>query len=185
MNSGLRDATNLAWKLAAVGASVAGDDLVATYDVERRPHATEMVGFATRMGAMYRPRNVVTERLRDAVFRAVQVVPGGRDYILQMKYKPMPRYTDGVVVGVDRSSRTDPVGRMFPQPDVDAPGGRGASTTPSGRGSPCSPSSTTRPRSTRPASRGGARWVPASSTSCARGPMSTVRRVPWVTPATC
>ena len=83
-----------------------------------------MVGFATKMGAMYRPRNALTERLRDGVFRAVQLVPGGRDYILQMKYKPMPRYTDGVVTGVDRSSKHDPVGRMFPQPDVDTPGGR-------------------------------------------------------------
>jgi len=124
MNSGIRDATNLAWKLAAVARGVGGDDLLATYDAERRPHAAEMVGFATRMGSMYRPRNAVTERLRDAVFRAVQLVPGGRDYILQMKYKPMPRYTEGVVVGVDLSSKSDPVGRMFPQPDVDAPEGR-------------------------------------------------------------
>ncbi len=48
MNSGLRDATNLAWKLAAVVRGVAGAALVATYDAER-PHATEMVRFATRM----------------------------------------------------------------------------------------------------------------------------------------
>ncbi|MGD9701294.1 MAG: bifunctional 3-(3-hydroxy-phenyl)propionate/3-hydroxycinnamic acid hydroxylase [Acidimicrobiia bacterium] len=124
MNSGLRDATNLAWKLAAAARGVAGPDLVRTYDAERRPHAAEMVDFATKMGSMYRPRNTVTERLRDLVFRGVQLVPGGRDYILQMKYKPMPRYTEGVVAGVDRSSKSDPVGRMFPQPDVEAPGGR-------------------------------------------------------------
>lgn len=124
MNSGLRDATNLAWKLAAVTRGVAGVGLIGTYDRERRPHATEMVGFATRIGAMYRPRNAVTERLRDAVFRAVQLAPGGRDYILQMKYKPMPRYTDGVLAGVEPSDTADPVGRMFPQPDVDTAGGR-------------------------------------------------------------
>jgi 3-(3-hydroxy-phenyl)propionate hydroxylase len=124
MNSGLRDATNLAWKLAAVTRGVAGEQLVATYDVERRPHATEMVRFATRIGAMYRPRNIVTERVRDVVFRGIQLFPGGRDYILQMKYKPMPRYTDGAVAGVDRRDRNDPVGRMFPQPDVAAGGTR-------------------------------------------------------------
>ncbi len=97
MNSGLRDATNLAWKLAAIVRGQAEPDVLATYDSERRPHATAMVRFATRMGAMYRPHNAVTERFRDLVFRAVQAVPGGRDYVLQMKYKPMPRYVHGVV----------------------------------------------------------------------------------------
>ena len=83
-----------------------------------------MVQFATRIGAMYRPHNLVTERVRDAAFRIVQLLPGGRDYILQMKYKPMPRYTEGVLVGIDRADKGDPVGRMFAQPDVAAPGGR-------------------------------------------------------------
>jgi 3-(3-hydroxy-phenyl)propionate hydroxylase len=124
MNSGLRDATNLAWKLAAVTRGMAGPGLVATYDVERRPHASEMVGFATRMGARYRPRNVATEHLRDLVFRCLQRIPGGRDYILQMKYKPMPRYTEGAVTGVDTTNKLDPVGRMFPQPFVGTATGR-------------------------------------------------------------
>lgn len=124
MNSGLRDATNLAWKLAAVTRGVAAPSIVDTYDTERRPHAAEMVGFATRIGSMYRPRNRITERVRDLVFRVVQTVPGGRDYILQMKYKPMPRYTAGVLAGVDPKRPSDPVGRMFVQPDVEAPGGR-------------------------------------------------------------
>jgi 3-(3-hydroxy-phenyl)propionate hydroxylase len=118
MNSGLRDATNLAWKLAAVARAVAGPEIVDSYDLERRPHAAAMVGFATRIGAMYRPRNRLTERFRDLVFRAVQRVPGGRDYILQMKFKPMPRYTHGVLTGVDPKNKADPIGRMFPQPRV-------------------------------------------------------------------
>ncbi len=73
---------------------------------------------------MYRPRNSLTERVRDLVFRAVQRIPGGRDYVLQMKYKPMPRYTQGVVVGVVPSDKNDPVGRMFVQPDVEVNGQR-------------------------------------------------------------
>ncbi len=124
MNSGLRDATNLAWKLAAVVRGIGGTGLLASYDTERRPHATEMVNFATRMGSMYRPRSTVTERARDLVFRAVQRIPGGRDYVLQMKYKPMPRYTKGVVAGVATRDRADPVGRMFPQPHVGLVGER-------------------------------------------------------------
>jgi 3-(3-hydroxy-phenyl)propionate hydroxylase len=124
MNSGLRDVTNLAWKLAAAVRGVASPELLETYDSERRPHAAAMVGFATRMGAMYRPRNAFTERFRDLVFRAVQRMPGGRDYVLQMKYKPMPRYTVGAITGVDAESKIDPVGRMFPQPFVGTATGR-------------------------------------------------------------
>src|SRR5437667_48594 len=47
---GLRDADNLAWKLACVLTGRAGDDLLDTYDRERRPHATALVKKAVRVG---------------------------------------------------------------------------------------------------------------------------------------
>jgi 3-(3-hydroxy-phenyl)propionate hydroxylase len=47
---GLRDADNLAWKLACVLAGRAGEDLLDTYDSERRPHATALVKKAVRVG---------------------------------------------------------------------------------------------------------------------------------------
>jgi len=125
MNSGIRDATNLAWKLAAVVDGRAGDSLLATYDIERRGHATEMVQFATRIGAMYKPHNLVTERLRDVLFRALQLIPGAQEYILQMKYKPMPRYGEGIVVRPTSDAGLDDlVGRMFMQPAIETTEGR-------------------------------------------------------------
>jgi 3-(3-hydroxy-phenyl)propionate hydroxylase len=119
MNSGIRDATNLAWKLAAVTAGRAGPSLLGGYDAERRGHATAMVSFATRVGGMYQPRNRATEIVRDGFFRAVQRIPGARDYILQMKYKPAPRYTAGAVVPPERPDPGSPVGRQFGQPLVE------------------------------------------------------------------
>lgn len=119
MNSGVRDATNLSWKLAAVVAGHAGVGMLGSYDAERRGHAREMVDFATRVGRMYSPRSLMTERLRDIGFRILQVVPGGKEYILQMKYKPMPRYRNGVVV-VGDTGADDAVGRMFMQPVVES-----------------------------------------------------------------
>jgi 3-(3-hydroxy-phenyl)propionate hydroxylase len=47
---GLRDAENLAWKLAYVLTGRAGEDLLDTYDSERRPHATALVKKAVRVG---------------------------------------------------------------------------------------------------------------------------------------
>jgi 3-(3-hydroxy-phenyl)propionate hydroxylase len=119
MNSGIRDATNLAWKLALVLKGSAGAALLDTYDSERREHAATMVNFATRMGQMYIPHNLATERVRDIAFRGVQKIPGARDYILQMKYKPMPRYTRGAVVPYAGTSPDVPLGRMFIQPAVE------------------------------------------------------------------
>jgi len=47
---GLRDADNLAWKLAYVLTGRAGEDLLDSYDSERRPHATALVKKAVRVG---------------------------------------------------------------------------------------------------------------------------------------
>ncbi len=120
MNSGIRDATNLAWKLAAVIHEKATPRLLETYDAERRDHALAMVNIATWMGRFYRPRNRLTEMARDAFFDAIQRLPNVRDYVLQLRFKPMPRYTEGIVAHdgptIDAGS---PVGRMFMQPRVE------------------------------------------------------------------
>ena len=64
------------------------------------------------------PKNNVTERLRDVMFRGLQLLPGGKEYILQMKYKPMPHYTQGAVLHQEGHGAGS-VGRMFMQPDVE------------------------------------------------------------------
>jgi 3-(3-hydroxy-phenyl)propionate hydroxylase len=48
--AGLRDADNLAWKLAHVLTGRAGEDLLGTYEAERRPHARALIQKAVRVG---------------------------------------------------------------------------------------------------------------------------------------
>jgi 3-(3-hydroxy-phenyl)propionate hydroxylase len=48
--AGLRDADNLAWKIAHVLTGRAGQDLLASYEAERRPHAKAMINKAVRIG---------------------------------------------------------------------------------------------------------------------------------------
>ena len=48
--AGLRDADNLAWKVAYVLTGRAGQDLLASYEAERRPHAKALVKKAVRVG---------------------------------------------------------------------------------------------------------------------------------------
>ncbi len=121
MNSGIRDVTNLAWKLAAVLTGDFAESVSTSYDFERRKHATAMVSFATRIGRMYSPRNRPFEVARDTLFRVINVLPGARDYVLQMKYKPMPNYIGGLVI--PPLVKGSIVGRMVPQPFVESPGG--------------------------------------------------------------
>jgi 3-(3-hydroxy-phenyl)propionate hydroxylase len=52
MCSGMRDAENLAWKLAAVARSAGGDRLLDTYEQERRPHAAAQVAHAVDAGRL-------------------------------------------------------------------------------------------------------------------------------------
>lgn len=120
MNSGLRDATNLSWKLAWVLRGAAHPRILDSYNSERRDHAMTMVNFATWIGSFYKPHSFFTERLRDMFFRSVQSLPAIRDYVLQLKFKPMSRYTEGIVLPL--GGKDDPVGRMFMQPMVECDG---------------------------------------------------------------
>ncbi|MET8854105.1 bifunctional 3-(3-hydroxy-phenyl)propionate/3-hydroxycinnamic acid hydroxylase [Amycolatopsis sp. NPDC004625] len=118
MNTGIRDATNLAWKLAAIAGGRAAPALLDTYDRERRDHARAMTGLSTTLGRLLAPAHPFAARLRDTGFRAAGRLPGVKDWVLQMRFKPMPCYRDVLSDGTDPA-----VGRMFPQPLVEAPSG--------------------------------------------------------------
>jgi 3-(3-hydroxy-phenyl)propionate hydroxylase len=123
MNSGLRDATNIAWKLALVIQKAAHPRILKSYDSERREHAETVVNFATWIGSFYKPHSRLTEWFRDLFFRSIQSLPQVRDYILQLKFKPMSRYHEGIVLPLaDKQDKADPVGRMFMQPMVELEG---------------------------------------------------------------
>ena len=97
-NSGVRDATNLAWKLNAVLKGMAGDELLDTYTVERRDHAKAMVDLSLTMGNIIKPTDSKVAFGRDAVARVLNLSPQVKDYFADMRFKPMPRYGRGVVV---------------------------------------------------------------------------------------
>jgi 3-(3-hydroxy-phenyl)propionate hydroxylase len=73
-NSGIRDAGNLGWKLAAVVIGHADDALLDTYDVERRKHARAMIDLSTLVGRVISPTNRRVAVLRDRVIHAASVV---------------------------------------------------------------------------------------------------------------
>ncbi|MFI2228302.1 bifunctional 3-(3-hydroxy-phenyl)propionate/3-hydroxycinnamic acid hydroxylase [Nocardia testacea] len=117
-NSGIRDAANLGWKLAAVVSGVAGAGLLDTYDQERRKHARAMIDLSTMVGRVISPTNHRVAAVRDVLVRGLALVPPLKRYVLGMRFKPMPRYDRGAVVhGWSRSPRSA-VGTLFIQPRV-------------------------------------------------------------------
>jgi 3-(3-hydroxy-phenyl)propionate hydroxylase len=119
-NSGIRDAANLGWKLAAVVNGIAGDALLDTYDTERRKHARAMIDLSTMVGKVISPTNRRVAGLRDRVIRGASIVPSLKRYVLEMRFKPMPRYEQGAVVhAVSPPPPTSMVGTLFIQPRVD------------------------------------------------------------------
>jgi 3-(3-hydroxy-phenyl)propionate hydroxylase len=116
MNSGVRDAHNLAWKLAAVVSGQLGERLLDTYETERRHHAAEMTQRAIRIGHVMMPRGRVQAFALQSFFRALALYPAARSYFAEMKYKPKPRFEQGFLLAPGgAASKPSLVGKLFPQ----------------------------------------------------------------------
>jgi len=83
MNTGMQDAFNLAWKLAAVVNGQAGDTLLDSYEAERIPVADSVIAFTdrlTRAGTL----SGAPRRIRDVVIRMLSHVPAARRFMANM-----------------------------------------------------------------------------------------------------
>lgn len=58
MAAGIKDAANLAWKLAAVLSGDQDESLLATYDSERLPHAREFIATAVKLGSVIQDQSL-------------------------------------------------------------------------------------------------------------------------------
>lgn len=68
--TGLRDAANLAWKIACVQEGRAHPRLLGTYGAERRPHARVAIRWTAAIGAVVSDRRRVRAASRDRLLRA-------------------------------------------------------------------------------------------------------------------
>ncbi|HLQ27537.1 MAG TPA: bifunctional 3-(3-hydroxy-phenyl)propionate/3-hydroxycinnamic acid hydroxylase [Acidiferrobacterales bacterium] len=114
MNSGIRDAHNLGWKLAAVVQAKMGDVVLNSYETERRAHAWSLIQLALNLGVVMAPKSPCRAFLLTWFFTLVGFIPPLRDYFLQMKFKPKPRFKSGLIIA-DGNTLS---GRMLPQPHV-------------------------------------------------------------------
>ena len=115
MNAGVRDADNLSWKLAAVIKHGASEDLLDTYERERRPHATAMIKFSVFNKSLVSIANPVKAKARDGAFWLATHTPGLAGWVRQAGMKPKPRFRTGEYVGLPRRFR-GVEGTLSPQP---------------------------------------------------------------------
>ena len=139
MCAGVRDASNLAWKLEMVVAGAAGDSLLDTCEAERSPHVRAFIELAVRLGAIIQATDPAVAEARDAEFRASG--PTMFDF-------PQPRLGRGAWVG-----ESPACGVVFPQPRLadgrrldDAVGNRFAVLSVLGSGAPGTRTSQARDR---------------------------------------
>ncbi|MCM2474563.1 bifunctional 3-(3-hydroxy-phenyl)propionate/3-hydroxycinnamic acid hydroxylase [Rhizobium sp. CG5] len=118
MNSGLRDAHNLAWKLDEALRMADPEPLLDSYETERKPHAWSMIELALRMGKVMMPVSVPRGTMIRAGFRLLGLYGPARDYFAQMKYKPKPKFAAGLIRPVINGPGAAAIGRMIPQPIV-------------------------------------------------------------------
>ncbi len=115
MNSGLRDAYNLCWKLKLVLEEQAAQRLLASYQQERYTHVARMVVFSSLLGRLIMPTNPLLAWARDIFIRGIGGIPFIQKQLREMRVKPQPRYTQGFLLPAKRSKL---VGRLLPQPHI-------------------------------------------------------------------
>jgi len=123
-NTGMRDANNLAWKLAMGVKGLAGDRLLDTYTRERHAHAGAMIDISVLVGKIFVPANPLLRIVRNIFGPWISRIPSLRQYIAEMRFKPMPFFAEGVVVHPGTPDPKGLVGKVFMQPRVGTAAGK-------------------------------------------------------------
>ena len=118
MNSGVRDACALAWRLAHVIDGRAGAALLASYEVERAPHVRRMIRMSLAFASVLTTRNRLTAAGRDAVFGVLDAIPILGPFVRRGQFKPSVTYHAGFLAEGTRRSRRAVDGKLLIQPNV-------------------------------------------------------------------
>jgi 3-(3-hydroxy-phenyl)propionate hydroxylase len=114
MGAGLRDALNLAWKLAGVLAQTLPGSVLDTYEAERKPHATTMIRLAKLTGTAMTEGSELGNVLRRVAIPRLRLLPGVRGQILSSQ-TPGLRRSELVL---RPRGRPGPAGRLCPNADL-------------------------------------------------------------------
>ena len=121
MNSGIRDVGNLGWKLALALKKPKSKDILETYYLERKEHCWALINLAIRMGRIMMPKSSFGSFFNASLFRLIKLNKTLLSYVSQMKYRPKPKISKGIVFfhGMETRNEKKIIGTLFPQPLVE------------------------------------------------------------------
>lgn len=93
MGAGLRDATNLSWKLAGVLAGDLPTSVLDTYEQERKPHTRALIRLALNVGRSMTSGGEFGNLIRRVVVPQMHHIPGLRDKVVDSKTPSLHRST--------------------------------------------------------------------------------------------
>ncbi|WP_179467229.1 bifunctional 3-(3-hydroxy-phenyl)propionate/3-hydroxycinnamic acid hydroxylase MhpA [Mycolicibacterium vinylchloridicum] len=91
MGAGVRDAMNLAWKLAGVINGSLPQAALDTYERERKPHARKMIGIALMVGRAMTSGGRFGNMLRRTIIPQIHRIPGLRERVIDSRTPPLHR----------------------------------------------------------------------------------------------
>lgn len=111
MQSGIRDALNLAWKLRAIIQNGVSDSILDSYQIERQPHVQAMTDSAVSLGNLIEAKKGPAQAIRNLMMPILS---------------KSPKFANSLAVSPDAKagwfsgtpSKKNPLGQMLPQPHV-------------------------------------------------------------------
>jgi 3-(3-hydroxy-phenyl)propionate hydroxylase len=82
MGAGLRDAMNLAWKIAGVRDGTLAPDVLDSYEQERKPHTRQLIRLALNVGRSMTGGGHLGNLVRRLVLPRLRLLPGLRDKVV-------------------------------------------------------------------------------------------------------
>jgi 3-(3-hydroxy-phenyl)propionate hydroxylase len=115
LNSGVADAENLAWKLATVLAGRASEELLESYNTERRAAALENLAVTDASMRFMVPRGRLRRSLRNLILRGSLRIPRLRRLVNSGRLAQPFSYADSPIVVADaRDARIPAIGGVAP-----------------------------------------------------------------------
>ena len=119
LNSGMRDAANIAWKLAGVLNGKFNEEILESYDPERRPHVEDMTKLTVQLGRSIMPTSEIRAWLRDRLMLTAWRFRSTREKFNRGDMIPKPSIKGSNLVNWSRSKK---VGQMLEQPTIECKG---------------------------------------------------------------
>jgi 3-(3-hydroxy-phenyl)propionate hydroxylase len=91
MGAGLRDAVNLAWKIAGVRDGTLARSILDSYQQERKPHTRQLIRLALNVGRAMTGGGRLGNAARRLVLPRLRVIPGLRDKVVDSTTPPLRR----------------------------------------------------------------------------------------------